>query len=200
VFDARLRRNRPLSPEEEARQKDPYSSRENTFGVGLQLHADHRNVKNNPSFGWYQNLSLKAFERFGLIDADLRLFQHVVAEELVVAYQLAGGVAIGEPSYLGQFRLGGTDRLRGFYENRFRGSKYYLQQTEIRFPIFKAIGGASFLEFGEVSNVPEFKAPSVSYGVGLRVGLPPDYVAKIRLDVAFSKDQQGVFLDFGHPF
>ena len=188
VFDLRMRRNVPLSPEEEARQKAPYSERENTFGVGLQEHADYRNVRANPSFGWYQNLSVKAFKGFGLIDGNLRLFQYIWAEELVLAYQLAGGVAVGKPSYLGQFRLGGTDRLRGFYENRFRGTRYYLQQSELRFPIFRALSGASFLEFGEVTNSPFFKVPSVSYGVGIRLGLPPDYVAKIRLDFAFSKD------------
>jgi outer membrane protein assembly factor BamA len=200
VFDARLRRNRPVSPEDEARQKNPYSLREDTFGLGIAQHADHRNVKANPSVGWYQNATFKAFDGFYLIDGNLRLFQYIVAEEFVVAYQLAGGIAWSNPSYLGQFRLGGTDRLRGFYENRFRGSRYYLQQTELRFPLIGAVSGAGFLEFGEVSNTPHFKSPSVSYGAGLRIGLPPDYVAKIRLDVAFSKDQKGVFLDFGHPF
>jgi outer membrane protein assembly factor BamA len=106
---------------------------------------------------------------------------------------------MNQPTYLSQFRLGGTDRLRGYLENRFRGRMFYLQQTELRYPIWRMISFAGFLEFGEATST-NFAIPARSQGIGLRIGLPPNFVTQLRLDLAFAKDQRGVFFDFGHAF
>lgn len=208
-IDFKTLRREKLSAQDAARERDPFDRREDTLGFGLHEHLDYRNNDEDPSFGWYQELSARLYPSgtqsgdhptFAQLETDIRVFQYLLAKELVIAYQLASGVSFNRPSYLDEFRLGGTDRLRGFYENRFRGYRYYLQQTEVRFPIFRPVGGATFLEFGETTRQNRFTNPSVSYGFGLRIGLPPDYLAKVRIDFAFSRDQKGVFLDFGHPF
>jgi len=117
----------------------------------------------------------------------------------VGAYSISGGVISGHAPFLSQFRLGGTDKLRGFYYNRFRGSKYYAQQNELRFPIWKMVGGVTFVEFGEATE-KHFSRANVSYGFGLRIGIPPDEVSKVRIDYAMTRDQKGLFVDFGHAF
>ena len=136
---------------------------------------------------------------FTVLDAEIQMFQYLLDKDLVLASGLAGGVIFGRAPYLSQFRLGGTDRLRGFFYDRFRGSKYYVQQNELRFPVLGLVGGATFLEFGEVTE-KHFSRAHVSYGVGLRIGIPPDKVAQMRIDYAMSADQKGVFVDFGHAF
>ncbi|MGZ3653201.1 MAG: hypothetical protein ACXWSC_18665, partial [Bdellovibrionota bacterium] len=86
-----------------------------------------------------------------------------------------------------------------FYHNRFRGSKYYVEQNELRFPIFRIVSGTAFLEFGEATNT-DFTRPHRGYGGGLLIGIPPDNVSKIRIDYALSIDQKGITVDFGHAF
>lgn len=119
--------------------------------------------------------------------------------DVVAAFRLMGGASIGDVPYAFRYQLGGAKLLPGYLENRFRGSRFYLQQTELRFPIWRMIGGAFSLGFGDASD-GEFIAPKMAYGVGLRIGLPPDWISKIRVDICFGKDQFGVFADFGQTF
>lgn len=98
-----------------------------------------------------------------------------------------------------KYRLGGTDGLAGYYDNRFRGKKYYLQNTEIRYPIWKLFSGALSLSFGDITD-ESFTNPKLAYGFGIRIGLPPDWVSKIRIDFLYGRDQYGLFVDFGDTF
>lgn len=206
-LESRIRRNHSMDPAVLARQRDPIGDEEFSVAGGFKQVLDFRDIPENPSLGWMQ--SFRAVHgvpyrgpvkgNFTYLDAEIQLFQYIVAKELVVAYSLAGGVIFGKAPYLSQFRLGGTDRLRGFFYNRFRGSKYYVEQTELRFPIAGLFSGATFLEFGEVTE-KHFSRANVSYGAGIRIGIPPDKLSKFRIDYAMSRDQKGVFVDFGHAF
>lgn len=209
-FEHRARRNDPLTSYERARQVDPEPDTEFTGAAQLLERVDYRNIPENPSLGWLQELRVTRVWPYGgpkrqpslMLDFEISMFQYLRSRDLVLAYGLAGGQIFGEPTWLNQFRLGGTDRLRGYYYGRFRGSAYYLTQTELRFPIYKFLSGVTFGEFGEVTarEKDPFTRAHVSYGGGLRIGLPPDNVAKIRIDYAIGRDQRGVFVDFGHAF
>lgn len=205
LVELRARRN-PL-------QQDPNANiihrREDALGMGFIQQIDYRNLPDSPTMGWYESITVMAVpslsaadqaSTFGVFDLNLRFFQQM-ARDLVLAIQFTTGTRIGEPTYLFTPRLGGTNYLRGYLDNRFRGKNYYLQQNELRFPLFiKQLSGVVFLEFGEATDQRLGQHPNVSSGFGLRVGLPPDYLKKIRLDFGFGKDQKGIFLDFGHSF
>ena len=206
-IEHRIRHNHSQDPAELARQVDRLPDKEASVGLGFKEELDFRDVPENPSLGWRQALRVMLGQpysgpvdrTFVVVDLDLQLFQYLMEKDLVLATSLAGGVIFGDAPFLSQFRLGGTDRLRGFYLNRFRGSKYYIQQTELRFPIWDLVSGATFLEFGEATE-RHFSRANVSYGAGLRIGIPPDRVSKVRIDYAMSRDQKGVFVDFAHAF
>lgn len=203
----RARRNHAKVREVENRQRDPIANEEFVVAPGIRQELDFRDLPGNPSLGWRQIFRVTtAFPYRGPVrsrsttfDLSLELFQYLLDRDLVLAHSLAGGFIAGTPTYLNEFRLGGTDRLRGYFYNRFRGTKYYVEQTELRYPVFKAVGGAFFLEFGE-ATADRFSRAHASYGAGLRIGLPPDYISKVRIDYAKGRDQAGVFVDFGHPF
>lgn len=206
----RARRNDRLTPFERASQVDPEPDTEFTGAFVLLERVDFRNIPENPSLGWLQELRVTRVWPYGgpkrgpstMIELEVSVFQYLLARDLVLAHSVSGGQTFGEPTWLNQFRLGGTDRLRGYYYGRFRGSAYYLEQTELRFPIYKLFSGVVFGEFGEVTarEKDKFNRAHVGYGGGLRIGLPPDNVAKIRIDYAIGRDQRGVFVDFGHAF
>lgn len=118
---------------------------------------------------------------------------------VVAAFHMLGGTTLGVPSYSYKYRLGGSGTMRGYLENRFRGAKYYAQQTELRFPIWKLFTGAGFIGFGDATD-GTFTNAKVAYGFGLRIGLPPDFVSKVRIDVGFGRDSEGIYADFGQAF
>jgi outer membrane protein assembly factor BamA len=204
LAELRARRN-PMQSDTVANQ---IHSREDALGVGLFQQIDFRNLPDSPTMGWYESITLMAVpslspadhaSTFGVFDLNLRFFQQIV-RDLVFAVQFSAGTRMGQATYLYTPRLGGTNQLRGYLDNRFRGKDYYLQQNEVRFPLWKQLSGVVFLEFGEASNDGLGQNPNVSSGFGLRFGLPPDHLKKIRLDLGFGKDQKGIFLDFGHSF
>jgi|GEM_PF-2454037 len=209
-FEHKARHNHHLTPYEQATQVDPIEDQEFTAGLVFLERLDFRDIPENPSLGWLQEFRVAQIWPYGggkrapftMLNFELSVFQYLLKRDLVMAVSISGGQIFGSPTYLNEFRLGGTDQLRGYYYGRFRGSNFYLEQTELRFPVYKLIGGAFFGEFGEVTakHKDPFTRAHVSYGGGLRIGLPPDNVAKIRIDYAIGRDQRGLFVDFGHAF
>lgn len=141
--------------------------------------------------GHSEKLYVKAASSF-------RLFVPLGGKVIVASHSKLGSV-FGSHQFHTDFTLGGTDRLRGFLKNRFRGKKTYLQQFEVRYPIYGPLGGVTFFDLGEATH-DDFRGPRMSYGGGLRYGLPPDQVEKIRVDIGKSVDQFGIFFDFGQSF
>ncbi|MBK8581578.1 MAG: BamA/TamA family outer membrane protein [Flavobacteriales bacterium] len=117
---------------------------ENTLGFGASVQLDTRDNTFSTKKGFFGQLSLEDVPRelnvagadrgALLVNADLRYFRYIHDSRYVLAARLSGGYAGGDPSYLFRYALGGTNTLRGFYSNRFRGSRYYAGQVEMRFP------------------------------------------------------------------
>ncbi|MGZ3654869.1 MAG: BamA/TamA family outer membrane protein [Bdellovibrionota bacterium] len=207
-IEGRFRRDRPMVLYDYVREKDPLADQEATIGIGLLQRLDFRDVPENPSIGWEEELHVVQVEpfqgpyshAFTSLDLQISTFEYLLSRDLVLANSLSSGLVYGgTPTFLNQFRIGGSHKLRGFYHNRFRGSKYYVEQNELRFPIFRIVSGTAFLEFGEATNT-DFTRPHRGYGGGLLIGIPPDNVSKIRIDYALSIDQKGITVDFGHAF
>ncbi len=185
---------------------------EQTGALGAYVRIDTRNLKNGNNEGFALGATVKhspgaltsvvGTQGFTQVEGDFIVYKEIlngVIPDVIAAFNVKGGVTLGTPTYMFKYRLGGANTLRGYLENRFRGSKYYLQQTELRFPIFTPVSGVGFIGFGDVTD-GEFGDAKVSRGFGLRIGIPPDYVSAIRLDVGFAKDQWGFFANFGQVF
>lgn len=86
--------------------------------------------------------------------------------------------------------LGGLDRIRGFSDNRFAGSLFWLSNTEFRHPVFEkswlVLQAATFVDVA--SRGEKFKElgtiDGVSAGAGLRIFLPKVYRFTLRFDYA----------------
>lgn len=186
---------------------------ERTLGVGLFQRIDTRkdgvgtSAKDGFSLGTQLTYVPEAFtsvpnKSFVQIEGDFIVYKQMfneVIDDVIAAFCLKGGYTVGDPTYAFNYRLGGTNTLRGFLENRLRGKKYYLQQTELRFPVVHPVGIVFFMGFGDATDTT-FADAKMTYGTGLRIGLPPDWVSQVRLDFGFSKDQWGFFANFGQVF
>jgi predicted amidohydrolase YtcJ len=142
----------------------------------------------------------RLLERMGLT---LSQFVPVWAPEVVLAMKAEGGASFGQHAYATAFALGGSDLLRGYFGNRFRGHHYAAATGELRFPIAWIVSGVVFGETGRVwtsDGVPNGRSVHVSGGGGLRFGLPPDGLIKLRFDCGVAPDQWGIFFKFNEAF
>jgi hypothetical protein len=87
--------------------------------------------------------------------------------------------------------------LRGYYSNRFRGTKFYDLQGELRFPIKGKFSGVGFADLGDITQ-SEFYTLQSSFGGGVRFTIRENVT--LRLDYGFGKDQNGLFFTFGEAF
>jgi hypothetical protein len=132
-------------------------------------------------------------------EAQWRSF-HPLAGGCVLGQRVAGGASLGDPSYAERFSLGGTDELRGFQDNRFRGRQYYCLQEELRAPLYRQLSAAAGLDLGDAAD-DALGAPRRSVQAGLRLGLPPSYGMKARVDMGFADSgERSLAVQFGESF
>jgi outer membrane protein insertion porin family len=102
----------------------------------------------------------------------------------VVALNVQGGTVVGDLPPYNAFVLGGPNSVRGWDTAHIGTSRSYIQATaEYRFPIYKFIGGTTFLDFasdlGTMDDVPGQPGiardrPGTGFGggFGLRINSP----------------------------
>lgn len=185
---------------------------EATLGLGFRFFYDGRDSSLSPTHGVFDTLTLRLVPEplsnfddmatFLQAEVDHRNFVSL-GRSLVLGWKLFAGATWGRPSYQYRYSLGGPYDLRGYFTNRFRGDKIYVAQMEVRQRVTRILGSTmSVAAFGEVGEVTDhwFGDPETSYGGGLRLTLPPDHVAKVRLDFAWAEDQESIYFIFGEAF
>jgi len=171
--------------------------------IGVTAAYDLRDNQIDSKKGTYLALSVDGgpTKSFGRLEADVRQF-FPVTEALVLAAQLRGGTSTGNPTYLYRYSIGGSGDMRGYQSNRLRGNHYYLGQLEARLKVLPWLTLATFAGGGDVANVTfsDFGKPKATYGGGVRIGLPPNFVAKARIDFGISQDEKNFYLVFNEAF
>lgn len=177
---------------------------EQNLGVGLGLRYDTRDNPGATKLGFYGSISYEtvadlksASGNSSLIWGDFRYFHYLYSSRFVLAARISAGAIYGDPGYLTRYTLGGSERLRGYYTNRFRGNYFYAAQAEFRFPIFKRFSGVCFVDEGDISDTT-LDNILISYGAGIRFSINDN--VGLRLDYGIGKDQRGVFFTFGEAF
>ena len=99
--------------------------------------------------------------------------------------------------------LGGTKRMRGYYEGRYRDNNAVLLQTESRFTVWKRFGVVGFYNFGGIaSTISTFKLNEFKHtgGMGLRWMIDPERKVNLRVDSGYSEDGLAFYVTFGEAF
>jgi outer membrane protein assembly factor BamA len=150
--------------------------------------------------------------RYGRFLADLALFLPLYRfDEGPVVLGLHGRIEVVDASlarvpFYELPSLGGSTTLRGYLEGRLRDRHSLLVQGELRFPVWRVLKGAAFVEIGRVYDkiTDPLDPPFVSHflwsaGAGIRFVLHPDIL--VRLDFGVSTEEGVEFwLAFGHAF
>lgn len=120
----------------------------------------------------------------------------VLALRLQGAYQFFGD----NSAFHAMLPLGGGTTLRGYPQDRFLDNTIVLGNAEIRFPLWKGLGGILGFDAGGAADNPSaLKLSKIASNpvLGLRYYMN-DFV--VRADVGFGSETTGFYFNFGHAF
>jgi len=197
-----------LTEDEEGYLTGPAFEPRKVRSITLAAVNDTRSDLYNPRRGSYERLSaefaglLFGGTEFNKYVLDTRRFFRMGAKN-TLAMRLLVGTVSGDPPYLEQFLIGGSETLRGYRTDRFVGTKMGILNTEYRMPIGGNLLGVLFVDVGDAwggsvagslleDTVHDSFTSHLGYGVGVRVKTP---IGPLRLDLGFS--EEGTETHFG---
>ncbi len=178
-------------------------------GLGLTWVWDSRDHTFFPNKGGFHRA--KAIFYFNEIGSDYEFNKYEVdlreyiplAPDRVIALQAYGSFARAFPPFYEMPALGGQNRMRGYYQGRFRDRNYLTAQIEYRTYLWWRLGMVAFFGVGEVSdktNDLRIRDVKKSYGAGLRVKFNQAEKVNLRVDFGFGKDTNGVYFGIEEAF
>jgi hypothetical protein len=190
-----------------ARGRVPGADGGTTIGTGLSALWDARSRLYDPRRGTYAEASLLVHSAawggdytFGRVTTDLRGYRPVGPG--VLAGQIYTESVVGTVPFQLLPLLGGSDRMRGYREGRFRDAVYWTAQAEYRVPLFWRFKAAAFASVGEVGprvGPALVRDVAAAAGVGGWVRLTDDGVHG-RLDIAYSDTGAELYISLGEAF
>ena len=166
-------------------------------GIGLVMNRDSRDQVFYPSTGNFTDVVLYSnrkelgsafnFTRFSIDAAQY----FAVSKNGVFAANVFLDFVFGDPPFQQLAFIGGSKKLRGYFEGRFRDKKLWLAQAEYRQWIYKFIGATVF--GGLASVAPELsdfdnKKVHLAFGAGLRLRLSKKDKINMRIDAGFDEN------------
>ncbi|MDE6451448.1 MAG: BamA/TamA family outer membrane protein, partial [Odoribacter sp.] len=174
-------------------------------GFGLFVSYDSRDFQPNPLEGTYIKLEQLFFpdfwdNPFKRTEFNFRQYNKIW-QGAILASDLQGTFNYGNPPWSMVALIGGSNRMRGYYEGQYRDSKSIQAQIEIRQHIYNRHG---MVLWGGAGNVfPDFrhfrwKEMLPTYGIGYRWEFKKR--VNIRLDYGFGKGQNAFYFNIDEAF
>ena len=181
----------------------------NTSGVGPVMVLDTRDNVIYPQKGFYVESKIYAFRNWlgsdynfykGYIDASHYWKPH---KKGVWATNLNFRYSGGDVPFNMMSLIGGTKRMRGYYEGRYRDHNALILQGEYRLDLPWRFGMVAFADIAQTYRKTAWLQIGDwrwTVGGGIRFAL--DYVRKInlRLDYGVGPDTQGFYITVGEAF
>jgi len=178
-------------------------------GVGIGANYDTRNSLFYPSRGWLGETTIYTENnwtgsdfQYTRLSADVSRYVSW-GKQNIIAINGATVFSFGNVPYHQMPVIGGTKRLRGYFEGKFRDKHLLVLQTEYRRMLFWRIGVAAFGGLGMVGtnfNDLQIANTKYHYGAGLRVVLDKAQKINIRADFGIGQQSTGFYLTFGEAF
>jgi outer membrane protein assembly factor BamA len=177
-------------------------------GLGIVWLSDTRDHRFYPRRGVFGEASVYLENKatgsdFAFVKCSYDLaFYHAFGKFHTLALQTATTLTLGDAPFFGLATLGGTKRLRGYTDGRYRDKHAVLLQTEWRTQLYRRLGAVVFAGTGAVWGASD-EQPVLrpNYGAGLRITLDKKQHLNVRLDYGLgSKGNSGFYLTIGEAF
>ena len=177
-------------------------------GVGVQTNYDSRDGLFFPTKGWVAEAYVYTEGSYSGSDFSYQKLSVDASRYLSFGKNVLAlnGVAVltnGDVPFHQMPVIGGTKRMRGYFEGKYRDNNLLIVQGEYRFPIYKRFGGVAFGGLGQVSDKVENVVSSpirYNFGAGLRFTLDKIQHINIRADYGIGYKSSGFYLTIGEAF
>ncbi|KEO73480.1 BamA/TamA family outer membrane protein [Anditalea andensis] len=176
-------------------------------GLGLLLNYDTRDNIFQPSHGSFHQVSWMTFQSylgsnftFNQYQLDFRRYFNTWNSQ-VLAVQSWWSFTTGNPPFQHISLLGGSDRMRGYFEGRYRDRLGMAHQVEYRLPLYRNLGLVLFGSGGQVADrLSSYGWDRFRFGggIGFRYRLNNEGL-NIRLDLAYG-DQRAFYFGLNEVF
>ena len=179
-------------------KQDPFSNfiaatgdKPNAFNTNLGIFAqyDTRDVTFNASKGifikaeakWYPQWLGNTRRNFGRFTLTFDFYQKLW-KGAIFAYDLYADCTAGTPSWHMYAKMGGMERMRGYYEGRYRDKRLVETQIELRQKIYRRHGIVGWIGGGQVWGTDKFRWDNTLYSFGCGYRFEFKNRMNIRLD------------------
>lgn len=178
------------------------------WGLGTDLVWDSRDNIFFPNSGGYQYFKVVFYPGmsdyvFTVLELDVRAYR-AIAPDHVFAAQFYIQSVTGDTPFYKMPLLGGQNRMRGYFNGRYRDNFYGMFQMEYRQYFSKRFGFVAFGGLGNVSSEMlafQFDNLKYSYGAGLRYMFNKKQKVNLRMDIGFGNDgNRGVYFGIQEAF
>ncbi len=179
-----------------------------TTGVGLIAEYDSRDFIPNPHKGLYVSLQYTLYPKgLGTCDRTLgRLnvtadYYRRVSPSSIIAVDLYGEYNSAGTPWPMLSHMGGTERMRGYYQGRYTDRGMITFQVELRQHVWRRFGATVWCGAGNVFRDLQMFSWShtlPNYGVGVRWELKKR--VNVRIDYGFGKSTSGFMLGLNEAF
>lgn len=180
----------------------------NTRSVALTLTHDTRDFILQPTSGGKEELSAEVAGKVFGGDFSFQKYQGELTRYIkagdkgsVLAFRLQTGLINGDAPSNADFRIGGSESVRGYKYGEFSGQKMLVMNTEFRFPLVKSLQGVLFADFGRAwkrDEAVDLNSLAPAIGVGVRIDVP--VIGVMRIDYGVGRDGGKPFLSIGQMF
>ncbi|RLD67164.1 MAG: hypothetical protein DRI84_03195 [Bacteroidetes bacterium] len=177
-------------------------------GFGTIIAYDTRDNIFNSSNGMFVQLETEFYSKafgskfvFNRYKLDVRKFHPV--RKFVFAYQVFTESNFGDIPVYSKAMMGGSYRMRGYYEGQYRDNVIIDGQFEVRRHLFWLIGAVAFVSVGEVApTYADFNSKNIriTAGGGLRLMVDKVHKTNLRFDMGFGKNTSTFFFGFSEAF
>ena len=108
----------------------------------------------------------------------------------IFAYDLYADFTAGTPSWHMYAKMGGMERMRGYYEGRYRDKRLVETQIELRQKIYRRHGVVAWIGGGQVWGTDKFRWDNTLYSFGCGYRFEFKNRMNIRLDYGWGVGSQ----------
>jgi outer membrane protein assembly factor BamA len=178
-------------------------------GGAILVNWDIRENVFSPPSGTFCQLSATLFKNafgsdydFNRFILDFRQYFPLFSSQVVAIQGYAVRIT-GDPPFQMLSLFGGSHRMRGYYEGRYRDKNMLVFQAEYRMLVWWRFGLVGFWGFGDVADkLSNFQLSGFKYslGAGIRYLLSRQEGINLRLDFGFGEGTSGIYATIKEAF